>query len=419
MLIPGEKSLTGRLFSKDIKQIGRGKVKTIYRHPNYDMLTIEYSDDLSCFNKYRCQIEDKGEILNHTNAWWMKQTSHIIPNHYLFHSGNKLLVKECKRIDIEVIVRGYYTGSLYREGNADKYGIELPHNLEKDQKFEHPIITPTTKDADDTPLTEEQILFAGLATSEQWEYIKKKSLELFKYGETVAAGHGLNLVDTKYEFGIDKTGKIILIDEIHTPDSSRYWDVTSKNAYDKDHVRNFVLDNPDKEIPEEVKDKVRTVYSYLYSLFTSCPVPSYSIDVYNHYINQISPLVVVISGSRSDIDFVEKINDEFQKEGIFYHNYFHSAHKETEKVLKIVRYYSSREAPTIFVTVAGCSNALGGVVASNSSKPVINCPNYKDKTDMYMNLNSSIIMPSRVPSSIIIRPDNLAMFISNLFDLSY
>ena len=221
--------ITSENFKEDRIQIGRGKVKTIYKHTRYNLLSIEYSDDLSCFNKYRCCIEDKGEILNHINAWWMNQTKHIIHNHYLFHSGKFLLVKKCKRIDIEVVVRGYYTGSLCREGNASKYGLSLPEGLQKDQKFEHPIITPTTKDADDTPLTEKQIYECKLATTDQWEYMKEKALRLFEFGETVSRGKGLILVDTKYEFGIDENGNIILIDEMHTPDSSRYWDVTNKN----------------------------------------------------------------------------------------------------------------------------------------------------------------------------------------------
>jgi fusion protein PurCD len=415
-MILGKNSITAKQFEEEKIQIGRGKVKTIFEHPHYNLLTIEYSDDLSCFNKYRCYVDDKGEILNHINAWWMKQTKHIIPNHYLFHSGKKLLVKKCKRIDIEVIVRGYYTGSLCREGNASKYGIELPDSLIKDQKFEHPIITPTTKDDDDAPLTEQQIFDLKLATPEEWDYIKQKAFELFEYGETVSRGKGLILVDTKYEFGYDEKGEIILIDEMHTPDSSRYWDVTNKNAYDKDHVRNFVLQNPETEIPQELKDKTRAVYAQLYYLFTVSTIPNFSVDIYNYYINHFSPLVVIIAGSESDIGFTVKINYELQSQGIIYHNHFHSAHKETMKVISIVNYYNDRKGKTIFVTVAGCSNALGGVVAANTKKPVVNCPPYKDDVDMYMNLNSSIMMPSGVPSSIIVRPDNLALFIRNIFN---
>ena len=412
---PENNSISVNNFEEEKVQIARGKVKTVYEHQPYNLLTIEYSDDLSCFNSYRCFINDKGKILNYINAWWMKQTEHIIPNHYLTHSDKNLLAKKCKRIDIEVIVRAYYTGSLCREGNASKYGIELPKDLVKDQKFEKPIITPTTKDDDDLPLTEKQIFEKNLATPDQWEYIKQKALELFRYGENIAIEKGLILVDTKYEFGFDEENRIVLIDEIHTPDSSRFWDINNKNTYDKDHVRNFVLKNPDQEIPQELKDKTRDVYSQLYTILTGLEIDNENNNIYQEYMNNVCPLVVVIAGSKSDLEFVKKINKELTNKGIIYHNYFHSAHKETYKVMSIIDKYNYRKAKTVFVTVAGCSNALGGVVAANTRKPVINCPPFKDNLDMHINLNSSIMMPSGVPSSIIIRPDNLASFINKIF----
>lgn len=412
---PETNSVTVAQFEENKVQIGKGKVKTVYAHPNTDLLTIEYRDDLSCFNKYQCNVESKGKILNHINSWWMNQTSHIIPNHYLCHSEEKLLAKKCSRINIEVIVRGYYTGSLCREGNASKYGIQLPEGLVKDQEFEEPIITPTTKDEVDSPLSEQQILNQKLATPETWSYIRKKALELFSYGQTVARGKGLILVDTKYEFGFDSTGQIILIDELHTPDSSRYWDLNKQNAFDKDHVRNFLLKNPNSTVPQELKDKTKDVYMQLHQIFTGTSLPESSSNLYDIYMDSVAPLVVVVAGSVSDTDFVKTINSKLESQKIIYHNYFHSAHKETLKVMSIIDKYDNRKGKTVFVTVAGLSNALGGVVAANSKKPVVNCPFYKDKVDMNTNLNSSIMMPSGVPSSYINRPDNLALFIKKLF----
>ena len=378
-----------------------GKSKKVYQISD-KILRIEYKDDISCFNKYRCQVNGKGTILNSQNAWWMEKTKHIIPNHYIFHDDNQLFVKKCKRIDIEVVVRNYYTGSLTKEGEAQKYGIEIPEGLQKNDKFPTPIITPTTKDEFDLPLKEEEIFEKGLATPEEWEDIKRVALKLFNYGSTLMTEKGLILVDTKYEFGYDENKNMVLIDEIHTSDSSRFWieEESGFKSFDKDHLRNFVRENPDKEIPESIKNRVLEAYRDLYKI-----------------INQSDDLVVVIAGSKSDTEFVEKINSQLKLHNIDYVNYYHSAHKETLKVLEIINKYNARKEKTVFVTVAGLSNALGGVVASNTVKPVINCPPFKDGINMFLNINSSLMMPSNVPSSMILRPDNLALFIRNIFNL--
>lgn len=377
--------------------IVEGKSKKVCQLDD-DFLKIEYKNDVSCFNKYRCQIEGKGEILNSQNAWWMKKTEHIIRNHYLAHYDNILFVKKCKRIDIEVIVRNYYTGSLTKEGELEKYGLVFEKQLKEGDKFPYPIITPTTKDEFDSPLKEHEIIDKKLATLEDWEIIKDTALKLFEFGSSIMEDKGLILVDTKYEFGWDKGGNLTLIDEIHTTDSSRYWDILNKKSFDKDHLRRFVKENPDKEIPEEIKNKVLDSYHYIFDVL-------------------VNGLVVIISGSISDQPFVEKINQQLINNKINYVNYYHSAHKETLKVLEIINKYNQREDKIVFVTVAGLSNALGGVVASNSHKPVINCPPFKDETNMFLNINSSLMMPSKVPSATILRPDNLALFIKNIFNL--
>ena len=378
-----------------------GKSKKVY-HLNDRLLKIEYKDDISCFNKYRCQVNGKGVVLNSQNAWWMDKTRHIVNNHYIYHYDNQLFVRKCKRIDIEVIVRNYYTGSLTKPGEAEKYGIVIPENLKKNDKFPSPIITPTTKDEFDAPLKEDEIYEKQLATPEEWQRIKEIALKLFNYGSNLMEEKGLILVDTKYEFGYDEDKNIILIDEIHTSDSSRFWikEGDEIQSFDKDHLRNFVRENPKKEIPQEIKNKVLEAYEGLYEI-----------------ISRKDDLVVVIAGSRSDEAFVEKINSQLKLHNIDYVNYYHSAHKETLKVLEIINKYNLRQEKTVFVTVAGLSNALGGVVASNTIKPVINCPPFKDEINMFLNINSSLMMPSKVPSSMIIRPDNLALFIRNMFNM--
>ena len=409
-------SLTRDDLENGFKHIYDGKVKKVYQNDNYDLMLFEYTDALSCFNKYRCDVSRKGEILNTTNAWWMEETKHIVKNHYIAHSKNKLLAKKCTRVDIEVVVRGFYTGSLTRDDNHLKYGLELPKGIKSGDPFPYPVITPTTKDEEDLPLTEKEIYDKGLASPAEWEEIKRVAMQLFFHGMEVMRDREFILVDTKYEFGYDKYGELTLIDEIHTGDSSRYWDAATGENLDKDHVRRFVSDNPDTKIPEEVIGKVRDAYLELYTVITGSVFPdSKEIDLYDHYIRTVPLKIIVIAGSKKDSEHVQKINQELRKNGFVYLNFFHSAHKETMKVFQIVRSYENEKV--IFVTVAGLSNALGGVVASNSSKPVINCPPFKNEFDMGQNINSSIMMPSGVPSALIIRPDNLAGFLSKIESL--
>ena len=200
------------------------------------------SDRLSAFNKHMCDIENKGTVLNQLSAWWFKHTNHIIDNHYLYSNGKYMVVKKTKPIKLEFVVRGYMTGStntsiwpMYKSGQRYMYGINFRDGYVKNEKLDEIILTPTTKTANDAPITEEEIISQRYLTKEEFNYIKQKSFELFKYGQNVASNKGLLLVDTKYEFGWDN-GKIILIDEVHTCDSSRYW---LKDSYE-DCIQNSI-----------------------------------------------------------------------------------------------------------------------------------------------------------------------------------
>lgn len=425
-----------------------GKVRNVYRLEEYNMILIEHTDKLSAYDSHICDIYGKGMILNNMSSWWMNQTKHIIPNHYIFHKEQFQLARLCKRIDLEVIVRGYITGTsktslwtLYQEGSHNVYSIHLPDGLKKNQKLEHPVVTPTTKGLTDEPITDDEIVNSSLLRKEQWEYIKNKAIELYNYGAMVAASKGLILVDTKYEFGIyEPTGEIMLIDEIHTADSSRYWMLDSYQErfnsgleplnIDKDHIRRYIDNNYPEfkktpmnqrqqlNIPKDEESNVAKAYNNLYNMLTGdilCNSREYELSIsefMNLYIDNLAPLVVVISGSRSDIPAVKKVNDELYKHGIMYHNYYHSAHKETFTVMKIIQQYNNLygHRKMIYIPVVGMSNALGGVIAANTKFPVINCPNFSDKDDQAININSSLQMPSKVPSAVILRPDNVALF---------
>tara|TARA_Y100000591_G_scaffold330556_1_gene361846 strand:+ start:1830 stop:2666 length:837 start_codon:yes stop_codon:yes gene_type:complete len=264
-----------------------GKVRDIYEHEDYNKLYIKTTDRLSSFDKHICNLKNKGKILTLICAFMFKKTKHIISNHYISHINNILVVKKCVPAKIEFVVRGYITGNTktslwthYNNGVRNYCGIQFPDNLKKNQKLEEPVITPTTKDIEDIPISKEEIINRNYMTQNECDFVYEKAMELFKYGQKMADNAGFILVDTKYEFGKDENNNIILIDEIHTCDSSRYWiKKTYQNRFknniepeklDKDTIRDWVKSqcNPyiDEipDIPEDLKKKTIELYRYFY-----------------------------------------------------------------------------------------------------------------------------------------------------------
>jgi phosphoribosylaminoimidazole-succinocarboxamide synthase len=238
----------------------RGKVRENYDLPDGRRVLIA-TDRLSAFDRILCAVPFKGEMLTRTARHWFEATGDICPNHVLAYPDPNVVV--ARRLDIlpvEMVVRGYLAGAtgtsvltLYKAGQRDMYGLHLPDGLRDNQRLRAPILTPTSKAFDgghDAPLSPKQIIAAGLLTPAQWEEMSALSLELFARGQAMAAERGLILADTKYEFGTDKDGRIVLADEVHTPDSSRYWRAASYDArfavgerpesFDKDFIRSWV-----------------------------------------------------------------------------------------------------------------------------------------------------------------------------------
>lgn len=234
-----------------------GKVRESYTLNSGERLLIT-TDRFSAFDRILGAAPYKGQVLNQLAAWWFEQTADIIPNHVIaLPDPNALIAIETEPLPIEVIVRGYISGVTstalwyrYEQGEREIYGYHFPDGLRKNQALPEPIITPTTKGGPtghDERLTCAEVTEKGLLDIPTWEYLQKSALALFKRGQQLAQQAGLLLVDTKYEFGRAKDGRILLIDELHTPDSSRYWRAenyqaclasgTEPDNFDKEFIR--------------------------------------------------------------------------------------------------------------------------------------------------------------------------------------
>jgi phosphoribosylaminoimidazole-succinocarboxamide synthase len=280
-------------YLNDYEFVRSGKVRNIYKSTYQDTLLISSSDRLSAFDRHICDIPYKGNILNSISVWWFDQTKDIVPNHLIKQlNSTDIIVKKCKPILIEFVVRGYMTGRgktsmwyNYNIGVRDYCGNKLKNGMVKNQKLEKCIISPTTKGKTDELISEREILEKGILTQKQWDTCAKYALELFDYGQKKAKENGMMLVDTKYEFGFDKDGEIMLIDEVHTPDSSRYWfkhnyqerfnKGLDPESIDKEIIRKWIKDNYDPyntsieiKVIQEMKDLVTRRYIQLYEIIT-------------------------------------------------------------------------------------------------------------------------------------------------------
>jgi len=229
-----------------------GKVRDYYIVDGKRILIT--TDRISAFDVNLGYISYKGAVLNFLSAFWFEKTRNILSNHMIsVPDPNVCLVKNVKPIPIEMVIRGYITGvtntsiwGSYEMGERVIYGIKFPAGLRKNQKLKKPVITPTTKaeKGHDERLTEKEILKKKIVSAKLWNQMKKVAIKLFEYGTKICSRAGIILVDTKYEFGLDESGKLILIDEVHTPDSSRFW---IKKTYLKKFEKGEEPDNFDKE----------------------------------------------------------------------------------------------------------------------------------------------------------------------------
>lgn len=213
---------------KGQKSLYHGKVRDVYDIDDKYLVMVA-TDRISAFDVILPKgIPFKGQVLNQIAAYFLDATSDIVPNWKIDVPDPMVTIgTKCEPLKIEMIVRGYLAGSAWRDykaGNREICGVKLPEGMKENQKFETPILTPTTKadEGHDENISREEIIARGIVPEDVYEQVEKYALALFERGSEMAARQGLILVDTKYEFGL-KEGKVILIDEIHTPDSSRYF----------------------------------------------------------------------------------------------------------------------------------------------------------------------------------------------------
>ena len=271
-----------------------GKVRHCYDTPEGNKLLVT-SDRLSAFDRQITTIPFKGQVLTQLSRFWFEQTKDICPNHVIeYPDPNIVVCKDLEMLPVELVVRGYLAGStgtsvltMYKRGEREMYGTKFPDGMRDNEKLPTPIITPTTKAASgdhDAPLSAAQIVEEGILPKEVWEQVSDYALALFARGQEIAAKAGLILADTKYEFGFDKEGVLMVGDEIHTPDSSRYWMADTYDAaiekgeapqtLDKDQIRRWVVERVDAykddipPIPDELRISTAETYISVFEKIT-------------------------------------------------------------------------------------------------------------------------------------------------------
>ncbi|MDA7947314.1 MAG: phosphoribosylaminoimidazolesuccinocarboxamide synthase [Hyphomicrobiaceae bacterium] len=298
--------LTDAEFS-EMPAFHRGKVRDSYDLPDGRRVMVA-TDRQSAFDHVLAAVPYKGQVLTQTARYWFEQTADLCPNHVIdYPDPNVVVAKTLEILPVEMVVRDYMTGStetsiwpMYERGERVLYGHRFADGFSKNQKLPETIITPTTKATageHDAPITAAEIVDKRMLTQAQWDEVSEKSLAVFARGREIAAGNGLILVDTKFEFGLDEDGRIVLADEILTPDSSRYWKADSYEArfvageepesLDKEFLRLWVrvrcdpYSEPIPEIPAETLLEFAGKYVALYETVTgrSFEYPDASVPV--------------------------------------------------------------------------------------------------------------------------------------------
>ena len=295
-----KQALAVPLTGTDFPRLGRkyeGKVRDNYTTADGRRVIIA-TDRISAFDRVLGTLPLKGQVLGFAAAWWFEKTRHIAPNHVLsVPDPNVLVARECQLVPVEMVVRAYLTGTTstsiwvhYEQGKREFCGHRLPDGMKKHQRLAAPILTPSTKAAHgdhDVSASREEILALSGMPAADFDRAAELAMALFREGQRACAERGLILVDTKYEFGKTPEGEIILIDEIHTPDSSRFWfensyeerfrDGLDPESFSKEFVRSYLVeqgfrgDGPIPVIPDDVKVEAMRRYIEAVERITGVP----------------------------------------------------------------------------------------------------------------------------------------------------
>jgi phosphoribosylaminoimidazole-succinocarboxamide synthase len=294
----------------DLPNRKKGKVRDTYDLG--EKLLLITTDRQSAFDRILANIPFKGQVLNQVSAFWFEQTRDIVLNHIIdVPDPNVTVAKKCRVLPIEFVVRGYLTGSTdtsswtqYAKGVRNLCGNDLPEGMVKNQKFERPIITPTTKsDFHDESISPREILDREIMDVSTWEKCEEIAFKLFERGTAIASANGLILVDTKYELGMDASGTITLIDEIHTPDSSRYW---LKDTYHDRFEKGKEPENIDKEF-------LRLWFKDHCDPYKDAVLPKAPKDLVVELSSRYITLYEMITGKPFEIDTTVSIKDRMKK----------------------------------------------------------------------------------------------------------
>ncbi|MBI6547128.1 MAG: AIR carboxylase family protein [Cyanobacteria bacterium NC_groundwater_1444_Ag_S-0.65um_54_12] len=358
---------------------------------------------------------------------------------------NVMVARAVKPYPLEVIVRGFLTGSAwkdYQEGVfKQKYGFELPAGLSLNARLPVPVITPTRKvsTGHDTPLTLKEAE-QSVGGAETWSEIERIALQLFEQGSGLAQSRGLLLADTKYEFG-QHADRLMLIDEVHTPDSSRYWYTASyaenprqphqlSKEFLRDYLRSqgFSGEGPLPRLPDALRLTLAGRYLTVYQQLTgeqldrSLATPLGLAERIWRNLKRAGYLkgtmVFILSGSPADREIARRVAERLTIFDIPSQEVVVSAHKVPDKLFKLLAQLNSSVQPLILITIAGRSNGLSGACAANSVHPVIALPNFADKVDYLVNIHSSLQLPSETPAMTVIDPDNAALAAVRMLSLT-
>ena len=382
--------------SPQLEKLHAGKVRDSFRIDEEKRLIV-VTDRISAFDlKLKTPVPQKGEVLNRLAADWFERTRDIVPNHLVSELTEQTsIVREATPIRVEMVVRGHMAGSMargYAHGKRVFSGVKVPDGLHENEKLPTPIVTPTTKEESDREITPDGLAKEGLVDATLYEEMESLALALFRRGTEILAEKGLVLADTKYEFGTIR-GELVLIDEIHTPDSSRIWDAARFLAspkdvppLDKEFVRTFMMKEREKTgqfplaLPPEVLEETRARYVDLFRRVTSLS-PSGTIDpaarLYEALVERglmKAGFVVIVAGRTEDLGLARQLRAFLEGYGVRTFARLFSPHEDGERVRALAATFNGSLEPGAVIAIGGSENGLGATLVANLDLPVVTCP---------------------------------------------